>query len=148
MTSSFPPTLIYWVIIIDQSRPSVALSDRDPELVVAVGLQVRECLHHLSDVLLRAGHRRNPAQTIAGRQRSPEQNLGWQPVNQSYCSDLVLPCYQTRPFWRCRHWDWRGSLSPGKPSWHCLPSQESRCSNWITESHPPHYPLSTAEEVR
>ena len=103
MTSSFPPTLIYWVIIIDQSRPSVALSDRDPELVVAVGLQVRECLHHLSDVLVRAGHRRNPAQTVAGRQRSPEQNLGWQQINQLYYSDLVLPYYQTRPFWRCRH---------------------------------------------
>ena len=52
------------------------LFDWDPELVIAVGPQVREGLSHLSDVLIRAGDRREPTKTVAGRQSAPEQDLG------------------------------------------------------------------------
>ena len=56
------------------------LSNRDPELAIAVGLQVRECLHHSPDVVIGPGDRRQPTQTVAGRERTPEQNLGMSSV--------------------------------------------------------------------
>ena len=52
------------------------LFDRNPELVIAAGPQVKEVLSHLSDVLIRARERWEPAQTVAGRQSAPEQDLG------------------------------------------------------------------------
>ena len=67
------------------------LFDRHPELAIAVGLEVRECLHHLPDVLVRPGHRRDPAQTEAGRQRTPEQHLGLPSVTYSQIINNVVP---------------------------------------------------------